>query len=805
MSRGAAGVSLSLGALILLGGAGWWFQQGQAWSRLQGAEGVALTLDQDAPTPAGGGGAAQVTADEQTFQNRVMPLLRKYCFDCHRGEKAKGGLSLDVYVSEAHARKDRKNWQAVQHVLASGDMPPKNKPQPTTQEREFLIQWIENTLTKVDCSGPRDPGRVTLRRLNRAEYNNTIRDLCGVDIKPADEFPSDDVGYGFDNIGDVLSFQPILLEKYMAAADKVLEAALAIPSAPKVSRQTYRPQNINTIPRTAKSRDPVRIVFTSEGSAYLERFHFPAEGEYVIRFRGWGSQVGNEFPKVAVRVDGRDIGQYTVDAPQGKAKVYETRTRLPAGEKRVAIAFTNAFTDPSTNQSRSFGLELLEIEGPFQPKLPPEPPSVKLLLVARPAGDSPEQARIAAEKVLAHFARRAFRRPVRPEEVQRLMQLYDLAVQQGEKFPQALKLPMKAVLVSPHFLFRIEEDPKHPDEVRQLNDFELATRLSYFLWSSMPDEELFQLAEQGKLRHSEVLEAQVRRMLKDPKAKALSENFAGQWLQLRNLQTLQPDKGLFPAWDELLRQSMIREAELYFEYIVQNDRSILEFLDSNYTFVNGRLARHYGIPNVQGLDFVRVTLPDNRRGGVITMASTLTVTSNPTRTSPVKRGKWILENILGTPPPPPAPDAPELPPVGQLKGTLRQQMEQHRQNPSCAVCHAKLDPLGFGLENFDAIGAWRTQDNKQPIDASGVLPGGEQFNGPAQLRQVLLSKADQFRRCFVEKLLTYALGRGLEYYDKCAVDEIVAATKANQDRFSAVVLGIVKSDPFQKRKGKRSE
>jgi hypothetical protein len=364
---------------------------------------------------------------------------------------------------------------------------------------------------------------------------------------------------------------------------------------------------------------------------------------------------------------------------------------------------------------------------------------------------------------------------------------------------------MKAVLVSPHFLFRIEEDPKNPDEVRLLNDFELATRLSYFLWSSMPDEELFQLAEKGQLRQPGVLEAQVRRMLKDPKAKALSENFAGQWLQLRNLQTLQPDKGLFPAWDELLRQSMIREAELYFEYVVQNDRSILEFLDSNYTFVNGRLARHYGIPNVQGLEFVRVTLPDNRRGGVITMGSTLTVTSNPTRTSPVKRGKWILENILGTPPPPPAPDAPELPPVGQLKGTLRQQMEQHRQNPSCAVCHAKLDPLGFGLENFDAIGAWRATDNKQPIDASGVLPGGEQFNGPAELRQVLLGKADQFRRCFAEKLLTYALGRGLEYYDKCAVDEIVAATKAQQDRFSALVLAIVKSDPFQKRKGKRSE
>jgi hypothetical protein len=748
--------------------------------------------------------AAQ-SQDEQTFQNRIVPLLRRYCFECHQGEKAKGGLSLDVYVSESHARKDRKNWQAVQHVLASGDMPPRNKPQPSRQEREFLIQWIENTLTKVDCSGPRDPGRVTLRRLNRAEYNNTIRDLCGVDIKPADDFPSDDVGYGFDNIGDVLSFQPLLLEKYMAAADKVLAAALALPEAPKVSRQTYRPQNINTIPRSAKSRDPVRIVFNTEGSAYLERFNFPVDGEYIIRFRGWGSKVGSEFPQVAIRVDGRDIGTHTVDAPQGRARVYESKARLSAGEKRVAIAFTNAYTDKATNTSRQFAVELLEIEGPFQPRLPPEPPSVKLLLVTRPSGNSPQEARAAAEKILANFARRAFRRPVQPQEVQRLLSLYDLAVQQGEPFPQALKLPMKAVLVSPHFLFRIEQDPPNPNDVRLLNDFELATRLSYFLWSSMPDEELFQLAEKGQLRQAQVLESQVRRMLRDPKAKALSENFAGQWLQLRNLETLQPDKGLFPAWDELLRQSMIREAQLYFEYIVQNDRSILEFLDSNYTFVNGRLARHYGIANVQGLEFVRVTLPDNRRGGVITMGSTLTVTSNPTRTSPVKRGKWILENILGTPPPPPAPDAPELPPISQLKGTLRQQMEQHRQNPSCAVCHAKLDPLGFGLENFDAIGAWRTTDNKQPIDASGVLPGGEQFNGPAELRRVLLTKADQFRRCFAEKLLTYALGRGLEYYDRCAVDDIVAAGKANHDRFSAIVLAIVQSDPFQKRKGKRSE
>jgi hypothetical protein len=321
----------------------------------------------------------------------------------------------------------------------------------------------------------------------------------------------------------------------------------------------------------------------------------------------------------------------------------------------------------------------------------------------------------------------------------------------------------------------------------------------------MPDEELFKLAEKNELRKPGTLEIQVKRMLKDPKSRALSENFAGQWLQLRNIKTLAPDKGYYPGWDDALRDGMVREAELFFEYVVQNDRSVLEFLDADYAFVNDRLAKHYGIPNVTGAEFRKVQLPDNRRGGVVTMASTLTVTSNPTRTSPVKRGKWILENILGTPPPPPAPDVPELPPTGELKGTLRQQMEQHRANPSCASCHAKLDPLGFGLENFDGIGGWRTTDNKQPIDASGVLPDGAKFDGPAEMRKVLLGKSDLFRRCLAEKLLTFGLGRGLEYYDKCAVDDIVKAMQANQDRFSALVLAIVQSDAFQKRKGKRTE
>jgi hypothetical protein len=687
--------------------------------------------------------------------------------------------------------------------------PPKRKTQPTKEEREFVINWIENALTKVDCGLSRDPGRVTLRRLNRAEYNNTVRDLCGVTVRPADDFPADDVGYGFDNIGDVLSFQPILLEKYMTAAEKVLEAALSGPAPVKSSKQSFGPQPIQVIPREAKKKDGngagrPKIVFTTEGSAFLERFNFPAEGDYAIRLKATGTTVAGEAPKVVFRVDGKDIKTVTVDAAVGKAQVYEVKAKLPAGEKRVSFAFINPKEDKDKKVSRELGVETIEIEGPIGYVDRNTPAGQKLLLVARPTG--PGDARAAAEQVLSGFARRAYRRPVTPDETQRLLRLYDAATTRGDPWDQAIKLPMKAVLCSPHFLYRIEDDPENPEGVRTLNDFEFATRLSYFLWSSMPDEELFRLAAANDLRKPQILEAQVARMLRDPKAKALSENFAGQWLQLRNVRTVTPDKEFYPRWDEALRNGMVGEAEAFFEYVVQNDRSALEFLDADYTFVNQRMAEHYGIQGDFGkTSFKRVTLPDSRRGGIITMASTLTVTSNPTRTSPVKRGKWILENVLGTPPPPPAPDVPELPPTGQLKGTLRQQMEQHRSNPSCAGCHARLDPLGFGLENFDGIGGWRTQDNKQAIDSSGVLPDGAKFSGPGELRKVLLGKADQFRRCFGEKLLTFALGRGLEYYDKCALDDVVTRGRGRQDRFSAYVLAVVTSDPFQKRKGRRSE
>jgi mono/diheme cytochrome c family protein len=746
------------------------------------------------------------TAGDRTFDERIKPFLNKYCNTCHNSDKASGGVTLDGYLSEDHARKDRKTWEEIQKIVAAGNMPPKKKPQPTKEERESFVNWVANSLTKVDCTAPKDPGRVTLRRLNRAEYNNTIRDLCGVDFKPAEDFPSDDVGYGFDNIGDVLSVQPILLEKYMSAADKILNAAIVSLAGVRSDKQSFRPQNIQVNPRSARlrerderGREIRRIELTTEGAAFLDKHHFPADGEYAIRVRAWGKSAGGAAPKMVVRLDGKHVKSFDVSAPRSKPETFEGRHRVATGDRRVAVSFDN----PAEGNARALGIELIEIEGPIGGGSKPLPESTKLILASVPKSDADK--RSAAEKVIGTFATRAYRRPVKADELQRLLKLYDVAESQGEPFEQAVKLPLKAILVSPHFLFRVEADPKNPDEARLLNDHELATRLSYFLWSTMPDAELTAVADRGEMRKPGVLAAQIRRMLADERSAALVDNFAGQWLMLRNINSLSPDTGTFRDWDEALRQSMIRETELFFDHVVKEDRSVLEFLDANYTFVNARLARHYGIPNVTGDEFRKVTLPDARRGGIVTQASVLTVTSNPTRTSPVKRGKWVYENILGLTAPPPAPDVPELPPVGQLKGTLRQQMEQHRSNPSCATCHAKLDPLGFGLENFDGVGKWRDTDNKQKVDASGVLPGGEKFNGPAELRKVLLGKADQFRHCLAEKLLTYALGRGLEYYDKCTLDEIVVKLSKGQDKFSALVLAIVESEPFQKRRGKRSD
>jgi mono/diheme cytochrome c family protein len=748
--------------------------------------------------PAPPAGLAQAPA-EDAFARQVQPLLKAHCLKCHGADKPKGGLNLDSYPDEAAAVKDRAVWDKVARAVKDREMPPPDRPQPKPTEAEALVKWWERTLARLD-GNRRDPGRVTVRRLNRAEYNNTVHDLLGITFRPGDDFPTDDVGYGFDNIGDVLSLPPLLLEKYLAAAEKIVDQAIVTEPARAAAKRLAGKDLKSTI-KGDQFHNEFHALITN-GEVYANHT-FPRDGTYLFRIRAFASQAGKEPAKMAFRVEGKDVKSFDVRNEEDDPKIFEVRAFVKAGSHKVAAAFTNDFYDPQAKdpkkRDRNLYVESIEIENPAEAaKALPE--SHRRLFIAQPDKAAHKEA---ARKILENFARKAFRRPVTAAEVDRYVQLVEAAEKGGDSFERGIQIAVMAVLVSPHFLFRVEIDPEpnNPNAVHAVGEFELASRLSYFLWSSMPDEELFKLAEQGQLRKN--LDAQVKRMLGDRKARALTENFAGQWLQLRNLKTAQPDPGRFPGFDDALRSAMLRETELFFEAVVQEDRSILEFLDADWTFVNDRLAKHYGLPDVTGRDFQKVTLRGGQRGGLLTQASILTVTSNPTRTSPVKRGKYVLETLLGTPPPPPPPGAGDLPDdkKGPLTGTLRQRMEQHRANPNCAVCHQKLDPLGFGLENFDAVGRWRDRDGAYAIDSSGVLPGGQAFKGPAELKGILKGKADQFRRCLAEKLLTYALGRGLEYYDRRAVDQIVTATQRGRDTFSALTLAIVKSDPFQMRRG----
>lgn len=759
---------------------------------------VTLSASSDDP-PAKNDGA---TTDLVTFSQHVAPLVTKYCTKCHGGMKPRGGLNLEVFKDDASVTQARPIWEKVLHNVRTGEMPPEGRPRPTAAERELLTKWIGGNLAKSD-TGRKDPGRVTMRRLNRAEYANTIRDLVGVQFHADDDFPLDDVGYGFDNIGDVLSMPPMLMEKYLAAAERIMDQAIPSAKPPTTEAKKFTGRDLKTTVSADLFKNDARNLFTN-GEAFIE-FVFPKEAEYCIRIRAFGEQAGSELPKLAVRLDGKELKHFEVKATIADPKVFEVRAKVPTGKHKVAAAFTNDFYNPKDpdpkKRDRNLFIEYLEIDGPLnQPA--PRVELNKRIFVMTPAEKNPAER---ARAIIEHFARRAYRRPVASEEVTRLLRFVEVAEKQGESFERGIQVALTAALVSPHFLYRVELDPEpnNPGAIHPVNEFELASRLSYFLWSSMPDEELFRHAEQGTLRAN--LEAQARRMLRDPKSQALTENFAGQWLQLRNLKAMTPDPGRFPTFDDALRSAMQKETELFFESVVREDRSVLEFLDADYTYVNERLARHYGIPGVQGNDFQRVNLPDHRRGGVITQASVLTVTSNPTRTSPVKRGKWILENLLGTPPPPPPPDAGELKEDKNavLTGTLRQRMEQHRANPNCATCHQRMDPLGFGLENFDAVGGWREKDGDFPIDSSGTLPSGQSFHGPAELKGVLKGKEVDFRRCLTEKMLTYALGRGLEYYDKRAVDQIAAAVAQNQNHISSLVLEIVKCEPFQERRGQQ--
>lgn len=754
--------------------------------------------------PALGDDAPAQKATPPSFQEQVAPLIERYCGRCHSAERPKGSLNLLKYKDEKSVIDDREIWEKVQEAITGGEMPPKDRPQPSAAEAERITHWIEATLSQVECKDT-DPGRVTIRRLNRNEYNNTIRDLVGIDFRPADDFPSDDVGYGFDNIGDVLTIPPILMEKYLAAAEQIASRAITadLPEPP-------------TLTWTGKSdlkggspHGEGRILASNGEVGHRHRFD--KAGSYRLRARAFGQQAGNEPARIAFLVDGREIGRYDVPATENEPGTYEVQDAIDAGDHRIAVAFLNDYyqpeaSDPKQRGDRNLVVEALSVVGPTDPpKNLPE--SHRRIVFTEPEADGRNRRQV-ARQVIEKFATRAFRRPLSNEEIDRLLLFDDLAAQNGERFEKGVQLAVTAILCSPNFLFRVEADrrPFKPDQARPLNHYEVASRLSYFLWSSMPDEELLRLARDSKLKDEQVLGDQTRRMLKDPRSRALVENFAGQWLQLRNLRNFSPDPKLFPGIDDTLKAAMQQESELFFEAILAEDRSILEFLDADFTFVNETLARHYGIPGIRGPEFRKVELRDGRRGGIITQASVLSVTSNPSRTSPVKRGKWILEQVLGTPPPPAPPNVPELEAqAGTLTGSLRQRMEQHRADPNCATCHERMDPLGFGLENYNAVGAWRDQDGSYPIDASGTLPSGQSFAGPKQLKAILLEKKDAFVENLTEKLLTFALGRGLESADRCVVDKIAEAVAADQYKATRLIIAIVTSDPFQRRGIERAE
>ena len=1053
----------------------WLVYSGSVWLALASMASAAFFGPASAKDPA-----------KLSYAKDVLPLLKKYCYDCHADGAKKGGVEYDKHASSAELLADRKLWDQTLVNVRSRAMPPENrKRQPTLAERELIQAWIDFQVFKTDPRHP-DPGRVTIRRLNRTEYNNTTRDLVGVNFKPADDFPADDAGYGFDNIGDVLSMPPVLLEKYLTAADKILAQAIVVPPAPPIRSTRLDPKTLagpvetyvgatgtmrmftrggatmrfsaaksgvhrlrilaaervsgaesarmevrvdghvitiapvngtlesptavecdvsltagshtlsfgllnphdgppgtgtkysrglaieqielieppdavpgqsqarptaqriaarqlkggnstsnpdsprrvsGTTPLTAKfsvaragehrlrlstqtrhvAPEPTRMEIRVDGQplrtievrgdvdlphieelplqlsagthelslmlvnpystpkdargrsqtrafavdwveiveptpnavvrllpdlllvGYNARslgdgwvalnsveeddvafdFVAPRDGEYFLRTLAWAKPTGTNAMLLTFQRDKEILRQVRVEADENAPQHYEARFRLVAGKHRLRVVVLRDKTGLSPekaaewksgrDQKGTIHVHHLEIEGPPEAAAEMLPESHRRIFFKRATKDTEPQV---ARELIGAFAKRAYRRPVTASEVERLMKLYDLARRNGELFEGGVAQALKAVLVSPNFLFRgeLQPEPDNPKSVHPVNEFALASRLSYFLWSTMPDAELFALAERGQLRKN--LDAQVRRMLTDPKSRALVENFAGQWLQLRNLALLQPDKKLFPSYDAKLRAAMARETELLFEHVLREDRSVFEFLTADYTFVNERLAKHYGLAGVSGEEFQRVSLKGQPRAGVLTHASILTLTSNPTRTSPVKRGKWVLENLLATPPPPPVPNVPELEQQKELTGTLRQKMEQHRANPTCASCHTKMDAIGFGLENYDAIGAFRSQDAGAVIDPSGELSAAEKFQGPVDLAKLLATqKQDDYIRCMVEKLLIYALGRGLEYYDRPAVKSIADGLAKRRHTFSGLVLEVVNSVPLQKRRG----
>ena len=773
---------------------------------------------------------------------QVRAVLDRYCVTCHNGQLGTAGLMLDAMDIE-HVSGHPEAWEKVVRKLRARAMPPAGRPRPDTATYGAVAKVLETALDRTAAADP-NPGRTTTHRLNRTEYANAIRDLLGLEVDGRALLPPDDADLGFDNMADILSMSPALLERYLSAARKISRLALGDPTG-EPTTETYAVPKL----RFQDHRMSEDLPFGSRGGVAF-RHHFPLDAEYDVRIRLqrqlYGYIRGLHRPQqLEVRLDGRRVALFSIGGARGTPPPQtftgtvpgdreweeytlhgdgdlEFRVPVPAGPRVLGVSFIQGRSErdgvlqprataktlaiaerwSSPSEQPEAAVEQVSIAGPFDATGPGDTPTRRRILVCHPTGAAEEEP--CARDILSTVARRAFRRPLTPPDVDGLLAFYEAGRRDGG-FDSGIRRGLERVLVDPEFLFRIERDPAESAAAgaHPISDVELASRLSFFLWSSIPDDQLLDAAAGGELRDPAVLERQVRRMLADSRARALVDGFAMQWLGLRRLQSVVPAPDLFPDFDDNLREAFEQETRLFVGSQLQEDRSVLDLLRADYTFANERLARHYGIPNVYGSRFRKVTFDDGIRGGLLGQGSILTATSYPTRTSPVLRGNWVLEHILGAPPPPPPPDVPALPDRGEggRLASVRERLEQHRENPVCASCHARMDPLGFALEHFDAIGKWRAAGEAgTAIDARGVFPDGTEFDGLAGLKTVLLSEHEQFVQTVAEKLTTYALGRGVQYYDMPAVRRIIGQAAADDYTWSSLVLGIVRSTPFQMRR-----
>lgn len=733
---------------------------------------------------------ADTSTSTDDFEGIVRPFLETHCIECHSGVDPEGELDLAAFGSTSSILAAPGDWTLVQEVLEFDEMPPRGRPRPSETEREGMLGWLGKHLGGEGApTGPLDPGTPVLRRLNHVEYENTIRDLFGIEFPARDMLAADGVGHGFDTVGEALSIPDVLFEQYLNAAERIASEAVRVDDTKPLREQRY------DAAKGLEGRLRGNSIFLTTRGEVPAIHGFPRDSRYRLRVSTWGQQAGPEPVRVAILLDGRSLEEFDIEGVQGASEVIEVEVEVPKGRHTVSARFTNDYYAPEAEdpaeRDRNMAVDWIEVVGPLDP---PVPSRFQGELLAR-HGEDLGRKRLAA--ILTDLVPRVWRREVDARELARI----ERALPEDGPIEARLRVAIELLLASPWFLFKVELDPADAEVARDLNDHELATRLSYFLWSTTPDDQLLELARRGSLGEPEVYRSEVERLLDDPRSRALADNFAAQWLQLRPLADMRMDKERFPAFDDGLRGAMAEETRLFFDHLLRSGAPIGDLIEADYTFVNAQLAAHYGLEGAFGEGFEKVSLSGTPRRGLLGQGAMLTVTSDPIRTSPVKRGRWILDVLLGAPPaaPPPGVDSLDEDPAAITAHSLRERLEQHRADPACSVCHETMDPLGFGLEVFDATGALRDRDGEFEIDARGTLPDGRSFDGPLGLVDILAGDG-ALPRAVTERLFVYALGRGIEGDDRWAVQRILEGLDPESLGLEDLVRGVVFSDAFRRRR-----